>query len=115
MHGRGHWPSAEQTLDMVDLRFRALIGRVVHTSCMHENGFQMQVVIERDLEDDGLFLGRVERRWPHGMSASGYVVISLANGENRSRISRMCVVPLELEKRSAGIIAKNRLHQLLNT
>ena len=46
---------------MVDLRFRALIGRVIHTSCMHENGFQMQVVIERDLEDDGLFLGRVER------------------------------------------------------
>ena len=54
----------------------------------------MEVVIERDLEDDGLFLGRVERRWPHGMSASGYVVICLANGENRSRISRKCVVPL---------------------
>ena len=29
--GRGHWPSAEQMLDMVDLRFRALIGRVIHT------------------------------------------------------------------------------------
>ena len=33
---------------------------------LHENGFQMEVVIERDLEDDGLFLDRVERRWPHG-------------------------------------------------
>ena len=71
MHGRGHWPSAEQTLDMVDLRFRALIGRVVHTSCMHENGFQMEVVIERDSQHDRLLLGRVERRWPHGTSASG--------------------------------------------
>ena len=41
---------------------------VSSSGAVHENGFQMEVVIERDLEDDGLFLGRVERRW-HGHMA----------------------------------------------
>ena len=41
---------------------------------LHENGFQMEVVIERDSQHDRLLLGRVERRWPHGTSASGRAI-----------------------------------------
>ena len=61
VRGRGHWPSAEQTLDMIDLPLSSSDRSGRRPLFLHENGFQMEVVIERDLEDDGLFLGRVER------------------------------------------------------
>ena len=70
VHGRGHWPSAEQTLDMIDLPLSSS-DRPGRPHFLHENGFQMEVVIERDSQHDRLLLGRVERRWPHGTSASG--------------------------------------------